>query len=344
MCLEISRRGAPSPNPYVGAVVVKNGKIISTGYHKKAGMPHAEIEALEGVDAEGSTLYVSLEPCSHFGRTPPCTSAIIDAKVKRVVWGADDPTEKVSGREALEEAGIEVVSGVLERECRKLNEVFFKYSETGLPYVVLKSASTLDGQIATSTGESKWITCNESRRRSHILRGMYDAILVGAETVLVDDPRLSERTGLGKDPVKIVLDSNLRICENARIFNEGETIVATTKSCNQKKAEVIGGKAEVVVFDGERVGLISLLSYLGERGISSVLVEGGCDVYTQFYESGLVDKYVFFIAPKIMGGANKPIFNGEKIENITDARELILDCVERLGDDMMAVYYPKEHG
>ncbi|MBU0761859.1 MAG: bifunctional diaminohydroxyphosphoribosylaminopyrimidine deaminase/5-amino-6-(5-phosphoribosylamino)uracil reductase RibD [Candidatus Altiarchaeota archaeon] len=340
--LNISLQGNPSPNPYVGAVVVREGEIISEGYHKKAGMPHAETEALDKVDAMGATLYVTLEPCSHHGRTPPCTDKIIKSGIKKVVYGVDDPTEKVKGREALEAAGIEVVSGVLESECRRVNEVFFKYSTTGLPYVVLKAALTLDGQIATASGDSRWITCEKSREEVHRLRSRYDALLVGVNTVLRDDPMLTSRISGGRNPLRVVLDSTLRTPSDSRVLSDRNVLIATTKNHPVEKKKILVGKVEIMVFDSERVDLDELLKKLGKKGVTSVMVEGGSEVFTSFLAQNLVDKFHLFIAPKIMGGLNKPAFTGEGINSMKEVFNVEFTSVERIGCDIMVEAYPKK--
>ncbi len=339
--ISLSLLGSPSPNPYVGAVLVRDGKIVSEGYHRRVGMAHAEVEALSGVDARGATLYVSLEPCSHHGRTPPCTDAILKAGVKRVVYGVDDPTDKVAGREILEAAGVEVVSGVLESECRRVNEVFFKYAGTGLPFVALKAAVTLDGQIATASGESKWITSDEARKRVHQLRSGYDSVLVGVNTVLRDDPMLTSRIDGGRNPLRVILDSTLRTPTNAKALADGKALIATTKNHPPENRKKLAEKADILVFEGDRVDLKELLAALGKRGVSSVLVEGGSEVYTSFFSQGLVDKFYFFIAPKIMGGINQPVFCGAGIRSMDSVANLKVANVEVIGCDVMLEAYPR---
>lgn len=339
--LEISMKGNPSPNPYVGALVVKDGKIISEGYHEKAGMPHAEAQALAGVDARGATLYVTLEPCSHYGRTPPCTKTIMAAGVKRVVYAVDDPTDKVAGRQELEAAGIEVEEGVLRQECMKANEAFFKYSRTGLPFVALKAAITLDGQIAASSGDSKWITNEKSREVVHKLRSGYDAVVVGANTVLRDNPRLTSRIDGGRDPLRIVLDSTCRTPADSNIFADKNALIATTKNYMPENKKKLEAKAEVVVFEGANVDLKSLLTYLGKKGVTSVLVEGGANVFTSFLNGGFVDKFIFFVAPKIMGGVNKPVYTGGGLDFVKDAFNLSFSGVSMVDGDIMIEAYPK---
>ncbi len=227
--LEISLNGNPFPNPYVGAVIVKADKIIAEGFHRQAGMPHAEIEALSNCkDPKDSIMYVTLEPCSHHGRTPPCTDAIINAGIKKVVYGLDDPNPEVSGGKILKEAGISVESGILEEEVRKVNEVFIKQVTTGLPFITLKSGMTLDGKIATRSGQSKWITSEESREIAHHLRNINDAILVGINTVNTDDPSLTCRIEGGRDPLRIIIDSRLSISLDAKVLADENVIIITS--------------------------------------------------------------------------------------------------------------------
>mgnify|MGYP003731315039 CR=1 FL=1 len=338
--LELSLKGNPSPNPYVGAVLVRDGVIVSEGYHSRAGMPHAEVEVIRGRDCRGATLYVTLEPCSHFGRTPPCTKAIIEAGVSEVVYAAEDPTGKVRGREELEAAGVTVRGGVLREAAERVNEVFFKYSRTGIPFVVLKCAMTLDGQIATSTGESRWITGEAARNHVHWLRSRYDSVLVGAGTVLSDNPRLTARVDGGRNPLRVILDGRLRIQPDAAVFADGNVVVATTGGKNLSKVKTIEEKATVWVFNGDRVDVTELVRRLGGMGITSVLVEGGAEVYTEFVEAGLVDKFIVFVAPKLMGGVNTPILKGKAIKSLKEAVGLMFWDVRLVGEDVLVEAYP----
>lgn len=305
--------GRTSPNPMVGAVVVKSGKVIASGYHKKAGEPHAEALALNkaGSAAKGATLYVTLEPCSHTNkRTPPCTPLVIQSGVKRVVIAMIDPNPRVSGGgiKALRKAGIEVVTGVLEEEARKLNEAFIKHITTGMPFVTLKIAQTLDGKIATAKGESQWITGVEARAAGHRLRDQNDAILVGVNTVLKDDPSLTARIDGGRDPIRIVLDSRLRTPPAARILMQrstAKTYIATLPNASKDRivtlldtgAEIILGRAR-----NGKVDLAHLLKLIGSFGIASVLIEGGAEVHASALKAGIVDKVVLFMAPMFMTG------------------------------------------
>jgi diaminohydroxyphosphoribosylaminopyrimidine deaminase/5-amino-6-(5-phosphoribosylamino)uracil reductase len=313
--LAAKARGRTSPNPMVGAVVVKSGRVISRGYHKKAGEPHAEAIALRkaGDAAKGATLYVTLEPCSHTKkRTPPCSPLVIQSGVKRVVISMIDPNPRVSGGgiRAIKSAGVEVATGILEAEARKLNEAFVKHVTTRTPFVTLKIAQTLDGKIATASGESKWITEEEARREGHRLRGWNDAILVGINTVLKDNPSLTARIPGGRDPVRVIVDSNLRIPLNARVLtqkSEARTVVATLASAQKTKVRQLQGLgAEVLTVksaDG-RLDLKDLMRKLGKRDVMSVLIEGGAEINASSLKAGVVDKVVMFIAPTLMTGAD----------------------------------------
>ncbi|MGE5174393.1 MAG: bifunctional diaminohydroxyphosphoribosylaminopyrimidine deaminase/5-amino-6-(5-phosphoribosylamino)uracil reductase RibD [Betaproteobacteria bacterium] len=306
-------KGRTSPNPMVGAVVMKNGNVISRGYHKKAGEPHAEAIALKkaGKAARGATLYVTLEPCSHTNkRTPPCTPLVMQSGVKRVVVAMIDPNPRVSGNgiKALRSAGIDVVTGVLAAEARKLNEAFIKHITTGMPYVTLKIAQTLDGKIATASGESRWITGMEARKEGHRLRDINDAILVGINTVLKDNPSLTTRISGGRDPVRVIVDSSLRIPLDARVLartSQARTVIASLRSAPQekvKKLEAAGAEVLQVRSTQGRVDLRDLMKKLGKSGIMSVLIEGGAEVHASAIKSGIVDKVVLFIAPVLMTG------------------------------------------
>jgi diaminohydroxyphosphoribosylaminopyrimidine deaminase/5-amino-6-(5-phosphoribosylamino)uracil reductase len=307
-------RGRTSPNPMVGAVVVMNGRVIASGYHHRAGEPHAEALALRkaGKAAKSATLYVTLEPCSHTNkRTPPCAPLVVASGVRRVVIAMRDPNPQVSGGgiRAIRKAGIEILAGVLEAEARKLNEAYLKYITTGLPFVTLKIAQTLDGKIATASGESKWITGEAARQEGHRLRNGNDAILVGVNTVLADDPSLTARIPGGRDPLRIIVDSNLRTPPNAKILTQRSTartcIVTLERSSRSSKLEaLLDAGAEVLLAKGrsERVNLRALLKMLGSFGITSVLIEGGAEVQASALKAGIADKVVLFIAPLLMTG------------------------------------------
>jgi len=311
--LAAKARGRTSPNPMVGAVVVKGGRVIATGYHKRAGEPHAEAVALAkaGQAAKGATLYVTLEPCSHTNkRTPPCSPLVISSGVKRVVVAMGDPNPKVSGGgiAAIKKAGIGVVTGVLEPEARLLNEAYVKYITRGMPFVTLKIAQTLDGRIATASGESKWITGEREREEGHRLRDRNDAILAGINTVLKDDPALTTRISGGRDPLRVIVDSTLRIPLTAKVLTQrskAPTIVAALVSAPKAKVDKVRALGAEVLFvkgDKGRVDLRDLMRHLGRRGILSVLIEGGAEVNASALKSGIVDKIIAVIAPTLMTG------------------------------------------
>ncbi len=307
--LELARRGIgrTRPNPMVGAVLVRDGHIIGEGWHREAGTPHAEIEAISAASEspKGATLYVNLEPCSHFGKTPPCADAILRSGIQRVVCAMEDPNPIVSGKgiEILRRNGVEVAVGLLMAEAEKLNEVFIKYITTGYPFVTLKLAQTLDGRIATSNGSSKWISSTTSRMVVQRMRSESDAVLVGVNTVIVDDPELNVRIG-GKSPIKIVLDSMLRIPAGAKVFSGGTLVVVTTSKAPQDKIELLKSKGAdiwIVPHSGDIVDMRSAMKEAAIREISSVLIEGGSEVAASALKGEIVDRIVFFIAPKMMG-------------------------------------------
>jgi diaminohydroxyphosphoribosylaminopyrimidine deaminase/5-amino-6-(5-phosphoribosylamino)uracil reductase len=306
-------KGHTSPNPMVGAVVVKGGKVIASGYHHRAGEPHAEAIALKkaGTRARGATLYVTLEPCSHTNkRTPPCTPLVLQSKVKRVVVSMIDPNPRVSGGgiKTLRKAGIEVTTGIMETEAKKLNEAYIKYITTGTPFVTLKIAQTLDGKIATASGESKWITGEIARIEGRRLRNSNDAILVGINTVLKDNPSLTTRIPGGRDPIRVVVDSRLRIPLDAKVVTQrssAKTYIATLDSAPKDKlVKLLDAGAEILLARGRRghVDLKYLVKMLGGFGVTSVLIEGGAEVNASALKSGIVDKVVMFIAPTLMTG------------------------------------------
>ena len=348
--LRIARHaeGRTSPNPLVGAVVVRDGKIVAQGWHRKAGTPHAEIHALNmaGSLARGATLYVTLEPCSHFGRTPPCALAIVDAGIKKVVAAMSDPNPKVAGRgfDILRSAGIEVEVGLLEDEARKLNETFIKWITRKLPFVTLKFACSLDGKIATVGGQSQWISCETSRKFSHGLRDINDAILVGIGTVLADNPSLTTRLVDGKNPVRVIVDSNARIPLDAQVVTDksARTIVAVTSNAPVEKVSALEslGVEIVTAGDGQRVDLRTLMSELAAREITSVLVEGGATIHFAMLQAQLVDKVLAFVAPKILGGSQAlTAVAGKGFDKLSDAVELENFTVQQLGADFLLSGY-----
>jgi len=338
--------GKTSPNPLVGAVVVKNDQIISKGYHKRFGEPHAETNALTACKdkAENATLYVNLEPCCHYGKTPPCTDIIIKSGIRKVVCATLDPNPQVNGKgiRILKRAGVEVDLGILEGEAKKLNEVYLKFITTRLPFVMLKIAQTLDGRIATKPGDSKWITQEDSRHFVHSLRSWVDAVLVGANTVRKDDPELTIHDARGENPIRIILDSSGKISSNSKLIKEnqnGKTILATT---NEKIKNKFRGKAEIWKIkkskDG-KVDLVQLLRRAGENQISSLLVEGGSQIFTSFLKEKLVDKIYYFLSPKILGKGIDS-FGDLGIKKISDSI-MLRDCeIKRFKNDLLVIGYP----
>lgn len=353
MALELAAkaRGRTSPNPMVGAVVVKKGNIAGCGYHLQPGSPHAEVNALNeaGKEAAGGTLYVTLEPCCHHGRTGPCTEAVIKAGVGRVVAAMADPNPLVSGKgfKRLQDAGIEVSCGVLENEAWRLNEVFVKYITTGLPFVVAKAAVSLDGKIATRSGKSKWITGPGARAYGHQMRDWYDAIMVGIGTVLADDPSLTARLpgGGGRDPVRVILDSRARIPLNARVLtqrSEAPTIVAVTPGAPRDKLDALRqAGAQVLLVDSDyRVDVAVLMKMLGAKGITSVLIEGGAGIHGAAISAGIVDKAAWFIAPMIIGGQGAPgPVGGLGVDDPSEAPALEVVEVRNIGPDIFVEGY-----
>jgi diaminohydroxyphosphoribosylaminopyrimidine deaminase/5-amino-6-(5-phosphoribosylamino)uracil reductase len=299
-------RGRTSPNPMVGCVVVKNNRVIGEGFHASAGEPHAEVIALhEAGDISDATVYVTLEPCSHDGRTPPCVNLLTERKPARVVAAMEDPNPRVSGRgiQSLREAGIDVEVGLLENEARQLNEAFIKHISTGLPLVIAKCGMSLDGKIATHSGDSRWVTGAESRYRVHQLRDQVDAILVGSRTVMLDDPSLTTRLPQRKsrNPVRVLLDASEYLNTDRRVFRtpaDAPTWIAVTEPRDYPQADEV---LEIPRGPGG-VDMVCLMQELGRREITSVLIEGGGTTLASAFEAGIVDKVMFFIAPKIIGG------------------------------------------
>lgn len=340
--------GRTSPNPLVGAVIVKDNRVVGCGWHRKAGTPHAEVHALNqaGELAQGADVYVTLEPCAHYGKTPPCAKALVEAKVKNVYGGLLDVNPKVAGKgfKILEDAGIHVEYGFLQDELRKQNEVFFKWIEHKKPFIVLKAAMTLDGKIATVTGQSKWITNETSRAYGYKLRDIYDGIMVGINTVIEDNPMLTARVDGGKNLIRIVVDSSLRIDINANVVQDksAKTIVATTDKANKDKILKLQAQdVDVIVVDkdkNDKVDIEKLLDILGQQNICSILVEGGATLSGSFVAKKLVDKVYFFIAPKIVGGkeAKTPVA-GTGILNLQEALALKDIQIEKLEEDVLII-------
>ncbi|MFH0772312.1 MAG: bifunctional diaminohydroxyphosphoribosylaminopyrimidine deaminase/5-amino-6-(5-phosphoribosylamino)uracil reductase RibD [Candidatus Omnitrophota bacterium] len=348
--LDLARKakGLTSPNPCVGAVVVKDGRIVGKGYHKRAGGPHAEIFALRqaGKYAKGATLYVSLEPCGHYGRTPPCADLIISSGIKRVVTAMKDPNPLNNGKSLafLRKNGIKTDVGILKQEAEKLNEEFIKFITKRIPFVTVKVAQSLDGKIASRTGDSKWISGEEARNYVHTLRSRTDAVIIGIGTLLMDDPLLTARPIRQKparQPLRIVLDSRLKIPLTARILNSagGKVIIATTEAAGAKKIDLLrrrGVDLIVVNQKNDVVDIKSLLVELGKREISSVLIEGGGEVIASAMESKTVDKVLFFISPKIIGGRQAlTSVEGVGVKCLKDSFNLKESRVEKIGGDFL---------
>lgn len=349
LAIEEAKKGAGkvSPNPMVGAVIVKNGEILGKGYHKKFGGPHAEIEALKdcdnNVNIKGATMYVTLEPCCHYGKTAPCTDAIIKSGISKVVVGIRDPNHVIAGGgfQKLRQHGIEVIEGVLEKECGILNEVFFHYIKTNTPYVVMKYAMTIDGKIATYTGKSKWITGETSRQKVHEDRNKYTAIMVGVGTVLVDDPLLSCRMEDGKNPVRIICDTNLSTPLQSQIVTTAgdiPTIIATVCTDAEKQEKYINKNCKIITVPkkDDHINLNELMLQLGKEKIDSILLEGGGTLNWSALQSGIVRKVQSYISPKIFGGANaKAPVMGVGVANPDNAFFLSDSTISLLGEDIL---------
>ena len=348
--LALRGEGQTSPNPMVGSIVVsRGGKELGRGFHERAGEPHAEINALEraGKKAKGATLYVTLEPCVHHGRTPPCVDSIIEAGVRRVVVGTKDPNAIVAGRgiRKLRRAGVEVTTGVLAAQCSRLNEGYNKFITTGLPFVILKLATTLDGRIATSSGESKWITGAEARRQVHKMRARVDAVMVGSGTVLKDNPSLNVRGIKGvRDPVRVVLDSRFKTPLGAKIFSVrgGAAIVYTTRRAKAGKIEAaraLGATVVILPETKDGVSIKRVLRDMAKRGITSVMIEGGASLATGALKASLVDKLALFVAPKLLGGDALAMVKGLNIKSLKRAIVLSGMKERRLGADILIEGY-----
>ncbi len=338
LALEAARRGRPSPNPHVGAVVATEaGEVLGVGHHVRAGAAHAEVAAIQAAgETRGHTLYVTMEPCNHHGRTPPCTDAVIAAGIARVVIGARDPAPHVPGAlDKLRAAGIQVDAGVLQEDCGDLIADFTKHIRTGLPWVMLKAAVTLDGRMATRTGDSKWITGPEARRYAHLLRDQSDAVLVGVGTVLADDPELTVRHVEGVDPLRVVLDTLLRTPPDAKLARPGTLIVHGPTAPSERRAALSGRGVELLE-TGERGDLRAVLRALGDRDVVRLLVEGGAQVHAALLEADLVDEAAIFVAPKIVGDAYaKSLAAGRGTDTIATAWEIRSPRIEVCGRDVL---------
>jgi diaminohydroxyphosphoribosylaminopyrimidine deaminase/5-amino-6-(5-phosphoribosylamino)uracil reductase len=347
--IRLARKGIgyTNPNPVVGAVIVKGGRVIGEGFHEAYGGLHAERNAFKNCteDPQGADLYVTLEPCCHYGKTPPCTEAIMEHGIRRVYVGNMDPNPKVAGRgvQILREHGIQVETGIMEEECRKINDIFFHYISHETPYVALKYAMTLDGKIAVKTGESKWITGQEAREHVHTLRHKYAAILAGIGTVLCDDPMLNARVRGGNNPVRVICDSRLRIPLSSKIVQSAKVIPTIVAACERtKKAEKLEELGCRVLICPEKKGqldLMELFRALRKEKIDSVLVEGGADINDSVIRTGAVKKIYTYVAPKLFGGkqSRSPV-EGEGIERISDAVMLDGPEITKIGEDLLLEY------
>lgn len=351
--IELAKKGIGkvNPNPLVGAVIVKDGRIIGEGYHEKYGGLHGEKNALANCSesAEGATLFVTLEPCCHYGKTPPCTQAIIESKISTVVVGTKDPNPKVSGKgiEILKSAGIVVVNGIMQQECEEINDVFFHYIANGMPFVVMKYAMTLDGKIATYMGESQWITGEKARAAVQESRNRYSAIMVGIGTVYADDPLLTCRRAKGCNPLRVVCDTHLRISLRSRIVQTAKdvpTLIVCSVQRNDKYAllESLGCKVIALPKEGAHVSIGAVMKYLGQENIDSVLLEGGGTLNYSVLQSGFVDKAEVYIAPKMFGGkdAKTPV-EGIGIATVDKGYDFGKPKVTLLGGDVLLEYYKK---
>ena len=365
MAIELAKKGAGAvnPNPMVGAVVVKNGEVIGRGYHKFFGGPHAEVYALEeaGEKAEGATIYVTLEPCSHYGKTPPCAKKIIDMGIKKCFIGSSDPNPKVAGKGVamLKEAGIEVVENVLKEECDEVNQVFFKYIKTKIPYLFVKCGITLDGKIALSNGISKWITNSIAREKVQYYRNKFMGIMVGINTVLTDNPSLTARIENGVNPFRIIVDPNLQIDENCKVVKNNEdekTVIITSKKnlftedaenteiqIKQKRLSE-ENKVKFIFIDGEKFSFRKMLEEIGKAGIDSILLEGGETLISLAFEENVIDGGEIFIANKILGDSRaKPFISGFVREKMEEAVQLTNVRNNIYGENVGMEFYFKKY-
>ena len=365
MAIELAKRGtgAVNPNPMVGAVVVKNGKVIGEGYHKFFGGPHAEVYALEdaGKEAEGAEIYVTLEPCSHYGKTPPCAKKIINMGIKKCFIGSSDPNPKVAGKGVamLKEAGIEVVENVLKKECDEINQVFFKYIKTKIPYLFVKCGITLDGKIALSNGISKWITNSIAREKVQFYRNKFMGIMVGINTVLTDNPSLTARVENGVNPFRIIVDPCLKIDENCKVVknNEDEKTVVITSQKNlfvedaenteiqiKQKKLCKENKVKFIFIEGEKFSFLKMLEEIGKTGIDSILLEGGETLISLAFEENVIDGGEIFIANKILGDSSaKPFISGFVREKMDEAVQLTNVRNNIYGENVGMEFYFKKY-
>src|SRR5690625_332036 len=352
--LDLARmvKGQTNPNPPVGAVVIKDGEILGFGAHLKAGKAHAEVHALHlaGSKAKGATMYVTLEPCNHHGRTSPCVDLVIEKGIKRVVVAMVDPNEKVAnkGIAKLKQAGIDVDVGVMQREAEQINEAFIHYITTKTPFVTLKTAISLDGKTATVTGESKWITGENARLDVHHYRHTHDGILVGVNTVNADDPSLTTRLpNGGNNPVRIILDTHLRTPIHAKVITDKEAytwiFTGNHVTKHQKEKFIKYTHVRVIQLEDEKITIDKVLKRLGRKGIMSLFVEGGAEVNGAFLKERKINQLIFYMAPKILGGKNAPTsFAGEGFQSILEALELNIRSIDKLGEDIKIVAIPQK--
>lgn len=344
--LKLAKKGLSwtNPNPMVGTVIVRNGHILGHGFHRKVGLNHAEIEALQNCEdnPKGTTLYVNLEPCSNHGRTPPCTDAIIKSGIKKVVCATLDPNPENRGKGVteLQKAGIQVIVEILEDEARKLNEAFFTFHEKKRPFIAIKFAASLDGKMATGLGDSKWITNDSARRYARSLRANYQAILVGINTILADNPHLGVRIKGKKDPLRIILDPQLQIPLNAQVLRDHNVIIATTtRAEKQKKKQLESSGFTVLSFESEQIDIDKLLSALGEKETISILVEGGGETLGSFVDSKIIDKVYAFHAPLIIGGKQAIGIGGKGATAIQNALKLKNISYKKFDDNLLTIGY-----
>ena len=347
--LAVKAAGRTSPNPMVGAVLVRSGKVVGSGFHRIAGGDHAELVALKsaGTKAKGATLYINLEPCSHYGRTPPCSQALIRSDIREVVAGMRDPNPLVSGEglRQLRRAGIAVRVGVLEKECRNLNEAFIKYITRRLPFVTLKLAASLDGKIASVTGDARWISSEDSRRIVHQLRNQVDAVVTGVGTVIVDDPQLTCRIPNGRNPRRVILDSHLRIPLDAKLLRQSDPekcIIVTSDRSSQQKThaiESLGSRVWRVKLRHGRIPWRATLRRLAAEGVLSVMIESGATTAAWALQERAVDKILFFYAPKILGGDGRVMIDALGVERVNHAIGLQEMRVGKSGADIVVSAY-----
>ncbi|MRG87308.1 bifunctional diaminohydroxyphosphoribosylaminopyrimidine deaminase/5-amino-6-(5-phosphoribosylamino)uracil reductase RibD [Salinibacillus xinjiangensis] len=351
LTLAKSVSGQTNPNPPVGSVVVKDSQIVGLGAHLKAGEPHAEVHALQmaGEKAKGATIYVTLEPCSHHGRTPPCADLIIEKELSRVVIATTDPNEKVAGKgiERLRNAGLQVDVGIRKEEAQHVNKQFFHFIEHKTPYVTLKSATSLDGKIATVSGESQWITNEEAREDVHFYRHTHDAILVGVNTVIKDNPSLTTRTPLGgKNPTRIIMDTHLRTPLDANVVTKDDAptwiVVGNQVSPEQKEPYLAYPHVEIIQLEESSIQVKTLLKALANRKVMSLFVEGGAEVNGSFLKARAVQQIITYIAPKLIGGKGAPTsIGGDGFANLSDSLELSIISAEKMGTDIKIIAEPK---